>query len=125
VAVNLELPQTRLGLFERLGGAVSLVFDPRQLLALVALVIGSLRRFVFPLISAVSDFGQWAHDTLSRQAPPQLATGDHSVRCNVPKSIERSSAGCTGKASAMGAMPRYEMRGHDDVQSDGSEAHGR
>ena len=50
MALSLELTQTRLGLVEGLGGAVSLLSDPSQLLALVALVIGSLYRFMFPLI---------------------------------------------------------------------------
>lgn len=49
--------QTRLRLFEGVGGTVALVCDPSQLFAPVTIVIGSLYRFMFPLISAVSDFG--------------------------------------------------------------------
>src|SRR5713101_3427291 len=114
MALRLELTQTRLGLVEGVGGAVALLCDPSQLLAPVAVVIGSLYRFVFPLIAAVSDFGQWAHDTLSGQAPLRRAPGDHSVRGNWPKSIERSSAGCTSKASGVGARPA----GHDTREGD-------
>jgi hypothetical protein len=80
LAVRLKLPQTRLGLFAGLAGAVSLFCDSRQLLAPVAIWIGSLCRFVFPLIAAVSDFGQGAHGMFSEQAPPRRATGDHSVK---------------------------------------------
>jgi hypothetical protein len=57
LALGFELAQARLGLFERCGGAVALVCDPRQLLALVAMLLGSLRGFVLPLRTAVSDFG--------------------------------------------------------------------
>jgi hypothetical protein len=59
---------------------VSLVFDPSQLLALVAIFIGSLRGFVLPLLSALSDFGQLAHHALSGQDRPPQATGAHAVR---------------------------------------------
>jgi hypothetical protein len=57
LALGLELTQASLGRFERLGGAVALVCDPRELLAPVAILIGSLWRFVLPWISAVSDCG--------------------------------------------------------------------
>jgi len=57
LARGLALTQASLGLFERCGGALALVFDPRQLLAPVAILIGSLRCFVFPLRSALSHFG--------------------------------------------------------------------
>jgi hypothetical protein len=79
LALGLQLTQASLGLFERLAGAISLRFDPSQLLAPVAILIGSLRRFVFPLRSAVSDFGQLTHDAPSGQGPPQRATGGQSV----------------------------------------------
>jgi hypothetical protein len=78
--LGLELTQASLGLFERCGGAVSLRFDPAQLFAQVAILLGSLRRFVFPLIAALSDFGQLAHQALSGQDPPLRAAGAHSVR---------------------------------------------
>ena len=77
--LGLELPQASLGLFERCGGAVSLRFDPAQLFAQVAIVLGSLRRFVFPLMSALSDFGQVTHDALSGQDTPPWAMDDRSV----------------------------------------------
>ena len=80
LALDLKRTQASLGLFERCVGAVSLVFDPRQLLALVAVLIGSLRRFVLPLLSALSDLGQLAHHVLSRQDTPPRATGDHLGR---------------------------------------------
>jgi len=73
------------GLFERYGGAVSLVFDTSQLLTPVAILIGSLRRFVFPLIAALLDFGQLAHCALSVQDTPPWATGDQSGRCTWPR----------------------------------------
>jgi len=76
-AAVLELAQASLGFFEGCGGAVSLVCDPSQLLALVAILIGSLRGFVFPLRSALSDFGQLAHQALSGQDRSPQATGDH------------------------------------------------
>ena len=79
-ALGLQLTQASLGLFECFVGVVSLVFDPSQLLALVAIFIGSLRGFVFPLLSAVADFGQVAHQALSGQDRPPQATGAHAVR---------------------------------------------
>ena len=72
--------QASLRLFERCGGAVALVFDPRQLLAPVAIVVGALRGFVFPLRAALSDFGQLAHHGLSHQDRSPQATHDRSVR---------------------------------------------
>jgi len=92
LALGFELAQASLGLFERFGGTVSLVCDPRSLLALVAILIGSLRRLVFPLRSALSDFGPLAHPALSGQGTPPQATGDHWGRSTWPKMIERSSA---------------------------------
>jgi hypothetical protein len=70
LALGLKVAQASPGLFERCGGAVSLVFDPSQLLAPVAIAIGSLRRFVLPLIAALSDFRQLAHHALSCPALP-------------------------------------------------------
>ena len=83
LALGLEVAQASLSLFERCGGAVSLVFDPRQLLAPVAILLGSLGRFVFPLIAAVSDFGQLAHYARSGQDRPPWATGDHSGKMHM------------------------------------------
>jgi hypothetical protein len=80
LALGLKVAQASLGLFERCGGAVSLVFDPSKLLAPVAILLGSLGRFVLPLITALSDFGQLAHHALSGQGRPPWTTGDHSVR---------------------------------------------
>ena len=80
LALGLKLAQTSLGLFERCGGALALRFDSAQLLAPVALVVGSLRRCVFPWRSAVSDFGSLAQPARSHQNPPPWATGDHVVR---------------------------------------------
>jgi hypothetical protein len=79
LALGLELTQARPGLFERCGGAVALVFDPRQLLAQVAIGVGSLRGFVFPVTSAVSDFGPLAHEALPGQDSPSQATADRSA----------------------------------------------
>ena len=76
MARRLDLTQTRLGFFERLVGALSLVFDPGQLLAQIAILVGSLRRFVLPLLSALSDFGQWAHHARARQDTPPQVTDD-------------------------------------------------
>ena len=73
LALGLKLAQASLGLFERFGSAVSLLFDPRQLFALVAVLIGSLRRFVLPWRSALSDFGPLAHHARSSRDP---AAGD-------------------------------------------------
>jgi len=80
LALRLKLAKASLGLFECCGGTVSLVFDPRQLLAPVAILLGSLRCFVLPLMSALSDFGQLAHHALSGQDRPPQAPGDPSVR---------------------------------------------
>ena len=110
MALRLDLTQTRLGLFEGCGGAVSLVCDPSQLLAPVAIVIGSLYRFVFPLLSALFDFGQWAHDTLSGQETPPRAAGDDSGRWTWPKRRECTSAGCTCKASVAGGSLIHATR---------------
>jgi len=80
LALGLKVAQASLGLFEGCGGTVSLVFDPRQLLAPVAILLGSLRCFVLPLMSALSDFGPLAHHALSGQDRPPQATGDPAVR---------------------------------------------
>ena len=71
----LELTQTRLGLFEGCGGAVSLGGDASDLFALVAIAVASLRGFVFPLISTVFDFGELAHHVRSCQPPWPQAMG--------------------------------------------------
>jgi hypothetical protein len=92
LALRLELAQASLGLLERCGGAVALWFDPRPLLAPGAMVIGSLCGLVLPLMSAVSDCGQWAHDARSGQDRPPRAPGDDAGRGPWPKRIERSSA---------------------------------
>ncbi len=81
LALGLELAQTRLGLFACCGGAVALGGDPRQLLALVSMLIGSLCGFVLPLLAAVSDCGPLAHHALAGQDTPPQATGAHAVRC--------------------------------------------
>ena len=80
LALGLKLAKASLGLLQGYGGTVSLVFDPRQLLAPVAILIGSLRCFVLPWMSAVSDCGQLAHHALSGQERPPQVTGDPSVR---------------------------------------------
>ena len=76
LALGRKLAQASPGLFACLSGAIALRFDPVQLLAPGAIVIGSLRRFVLPLISAVSDFGPLAHHPRARQDTPPQATGD-------------------------------------------------
>jgi hypothetical protein len=73
LVLGLKVAQASLGLFEGCGGAVSLVFDPSQLLAPIAILIGSLRRFVLPLVAALSDFGQLAHHARSSR---DTAVGD-------------------------------------------------
>jgi len=80
LALGRKLAKASLGLFACGGGTVSLVFDPRQLLAPVAILLGALRCFVLPLMSAVSDFGPLAHHALSGQDRPPQAPGDPSVR---------------------------------------------
>jgi hypothetical protein len=80
LALGLTVALASLGLFQGGGGTVSLGFDPRQLLAPVAILIGSLRGFVLPLLSAVSDCGPLAHHALSGQERPPQGTGDPSVR---------------------------------------------
>jgi hypothetical protein len=80
LALGLQLTQASLGLFECFVGVVSLVFDPSQLLALVAIFIGSLRGFGLPWLSALSDFGPLAHPALCGQDRPPQATGAHAVR---------------------------------------------
>jgi len=80
LALGRKLAQASLGQLACCGGTVSLVFDPRQLLAPGAILLGALCRFVLPLMSAVSDFGQWAHHALSGQDRPPQAPGDPSVR---------------------------------------------
>ena len=92
LALGRKLAQASLGQLACCGGTVSLVFDPRQLLAPGAILLGALCRFVLPLMSAVSDFGQLAHDALSGQDRPPRTTGEHAGRCTWPKRIERSSA---------------------------------
>ena len=106
LALALELAQARLGLFEGCGGAVSLACDPSQLLALVAIVIGSLRGFVFPLRSAVSDFGQLAHQALSGPDRPPQATGDHWVSIKMVQE-DRAILGVMHLQSERGGQPRY------------------
>ena len=77
---RLRLFEARLGLLERFGGAVALAPDARDLFAPVSIAVTSLLGFVFPLISAVSDFGQLAHEALFHQDRPPEARGDHGVR---------------------------------------------
>jgi hypothetical protein len=62
---GLELTQTRLGRFEGCGGAVALSGEASDLFALVAILVASLRGFVFPLIATVFDFGELAHHACS------------------------------------------------------------
>src|SRR4030095_7288254 len=90
LALGLKVTQARLRLFERFGGAAALVFDPRQLLAPVSIFVGSLRGLVFPLRSALSDFGQLAHHVLAHQDRSPQAMQDRSGRGSCPKRIERS-----------------------------------
>ena len=65
----LKLTQTRLGRCEGLGGAVALSGEASDLFALGAIVVASLRGFVFPLISTVFDFGELAHHACSCHPP--------------------------------------------------------
>jgi hypothetical protein len=76
----LQLTPASPGLFERGGGTVSLLLNPRQLLTQVAIVVGSLRRLLFPLLSALADLGPLAHHVRSRQETPLQATGGPWVR---------------------------------------------
>ncbi len=68
-SVQLGLKETQAGLrlFEGLSGPLSLGSEARILLTLVALSLASLRGLVFPLISTVCHFGQWAHHVSSEQ----------------------------------------------------------
>ena len=108
-ALALKLAQASLGLLEGYGGAVSLVFDPSQLLALVAILIGSLRGFVFPLRAAVSDFGQLAHQALSGQDRPPQVTGDHLGKLNMVQE-DRALRGVMHLQSERGEQPRDECQ---------------
>jgi hypothetical protein len=80
LALGLQLTQASLGLFARLGGAVALVLDPRQLLARVAMFVGSLRGCVLPWLSALADVGPLAPHALSHQDRPPQATDARVVR---------------------------------------------
>ena len=122
LALRLELVQASLGLFAHCGGTVSRMFDPRQLLARVAMLIGSLRRFVFPWRSAVSDFGPLAHHVLSGQGTPPQATGDHGVKRHMAQE-DKAILGVMPLQSERGGQPRercHEPRRRDDGPSDGS-----
>jgi len=127
LALALTLAPASLGCLERGGGAVLLVCDPSPLLALGAMVMGSLRGLVLPWHAAVSDCGPWAHQARSGPARSPEAPGDHGVSTTGSKRIERSSARCTCQASAVGrrGMAAHETRRRDDVQSHGRQAHGR
>jgi hypothetical protein len=65
VQLGLTLTQVGLGLFERLGGPVVLRLEASVLCALVALLLTSLRGFVFPLIPTVLHCRALAHDVCS------------------------------------------------------------
>jgi hypothetical protein len=87
-----SLTQASPGVFTRLLGVVALLFDPPQRRAQGTIVLGSLRRFVLPLLSALSHCGPWAPYALSCHNTPPPATGDHSGRCTLPTRSARSSA---------------------------------
>jgi len=78
--LGLQLTQASPGLFARGGGTVSLVFNPRQLCTQGAIVVGSLRRFLLPLLPALADLGPLAHHARFRQETPLQATGGPWVR---------------------------------------------
>lgn len=63
--LGLKLMQAGLCLFEGVGGSISLGSDTRLLFTLVALALAALLGFVFPLISTIFHFGQWAHHVSS------------------------------------------------------------
>jgi len=116
LALGLTLAQASLGLFACCGGTVSFVFDPRQLLAPVAILLGSLRCFVLPLMSALSDCGQLAHHALSGQdgrrmdrrsfGTIKMTSEDRALLCGVHLETER------GERSS---CPHHETRRRDDV----------
>jgi len=122
MALRLARTQTRLGLFAGVGGAVSLVCAPSQLLALVTIVIGSLYRLMFPWMAALFDVGSWAHDALAGQETPPRAAGDDSGRWTLPKRIACASAVCTGKASVAGGPPLHATRQGDRMTDNRMEA---
>ncbi len=92
LALGLALAPTRLGLFACGGGAVTLGGAPRQLLAVVSMLLGSLGCCGRPLLAAVSDCGPLAHHALAGQATPPPATGAHAVRGPCPQRSARASA---------------------------------
>jgi len=86
-----ELTQTRLGLCEGVGGVGPLGGDARELLALVAIAVASLRGFVLPLLSTVGDFGELTQHV--RSSIP-LAAGERGclgLRGRCAKRRERSA----------------------------------
>ena len=67
VPLSLQLTQAGLGLFEGVGGAVSLGCKASDLFALVSIVVASLLGLVFPLLPTVWHFGKLAHHVCSAQ----------------------------------------------------------
>jgi hypothetical protein len=61
-ALRLKLTHAGLRGFESLGELIALGLDARLLSSLVAFPLASLLGFVFPLIAAMSHFGQLAHN---------------------------------------------------------------
>ena len=62
---GLFVAQLLVGLFEGLLGAIALVAKALEFFAQVAVLVGSFFGLVFPLLSALSEFGLLAHP-----APP-------------------------------------------------------
>jgi len=65
--LGLELTQVGLRRFEGGGDSVALRLEASALFALVTLALAALLGFVFPLISTVLHFGEWAHHVSSGQ----------------------------------------------------------
>lgn len=67
--------QTLLRLLVGVLGAVALLLDPCKFFAQIAILLGPLRRFPFPLLAAVSEFGLLTHHAPSCHIPSSQTMG--------------------------------------------------
>ena len=98
LALGRKVAQAPPGLLERCVGAVSLVFDPRQVLAPVAIVIGALRRLMLPWMSALSD--ECTRNELESKCRETMVSG-----CKGPSVYGRNLGTCMRCSNV---LPRQE-----------------